>query len=318
MDADYSERTPGVRLRDTFFNPDVLYQAGMVDELIRGLAGTPMETLDQFISSEVTNHLFEDRKMPYSGMDLAAINIQRARDHGIPGYNEYRAWCNLTRARDFDDLKREIPSPVVENLRRLYIHVDDIDLFPGGLAETPLMGGVVGPTFACIIGHQFRLLRRCDRFWYENEDPLVRFTEAQLADIRKVTLSRLVCNNLDQVSKIQRSILDLADPFLNPRVPCRNIASLDLELWKERLSCTVGHTTIDVGSAERISPCVMCTCTTEGPICQSLKIGNCFNLARSFSHAAVLDDHVCKVQCAFVFRALPRVVDPVDNQLGFS
>jgi hypothetical protein len=49
---------------------------------------------------------------------------------------------------------------------------------------------------------------------YENEDPLVRFTEAQLADIRKVTLSRLVCDNCDNVSKIQRSLLDLSDPFL--------------------------------------------------------------------------------------------------------
>lgn len=88
-----------------------------------------------------------------------------ARDHGIPGYNQYRAFCNLTLARDFDDLKKEIPSPIVERLRRLYLHVDDIDLFPGGLAETPLKGGVVGPTFACIIGYQFRLLRRCDRFW---------------------------------------------------------------------------------------------------------------------------------------------------------
>lgn len=97
---------------------------------------------------------------------LYSINIFfPARDHGIPGYNEYRAWCNLTRARDFDDLKREISFPLVERLRRLYAHVDDIDLFPGGLAETPLMGGVIGPTFACIIGHQFRLLRRCDRFW---------------------------------------------------------------------------------------------------------------------------------------------------------
>jgi hypothetical protein len=77
MDEDYKELKPGVRLRDTFFNPDVLYQTGMVDDLIRGLAATPMETLDQFITSEVTNHLFEDRRMPYSGMDLAAINIQR-------------------------------------------------------------------------------------------------------------------------------------------------------------------------------------------------------------------------------------------------
>lgn len=77
MDINYNEQKPGVRLRDTFFNPDILYQKGMVDDLIRGLAGTPMETLDQFITNEVTNHLFEDRRMPYSGMDLAAINIQR-------------------------------------------------------------------------------------------------------------------------------------------------------------------------------------------------------------------------------------------------
>nr|CAD7448788.1 unnamed protein product [Timema bartmani] len=352
MGPDYTEKQPQVRLRDTFFNPEVLYQGNMVEELIRGLAATPMETLDEFITTEVTNHLFENTRTPYSGMDLAAINIQRGRDHGIPGYNQYRVFCNMSQAKDFDDLKKEIPSPVVERLRRLYLHVDDIDLFPGGLSETPLMGGVVGPTFACIIGHQFRLLRRCDRFWlvsvgskYESGDPLVRFTEAQLADIRRITLSRLVCDNAEQINTIQRSLLDLTDPFLiqqldvfisvfyqfvpgielvlccissNPRVPCSSIPSLDLDLWKERLSCTVGHTLIDVGSAERISPCVMCTCTTEGPICQSLKIGNCFTLARSFSHAAVLGDHVCKVQCAFVFRALPRVIDENDNQLGFS
>nr|CAD7199365.1 unnamed protein product [Timema douglasi] len=291
MGPDYTEKQPQVRLRDTFFNPEVLYQGNMVEELIRGLAATPMETLDEFITTEVTNHLFENTRTPYSGMDLAAINIQRGRDHGLPGYNQYRVFCNMSRAKDFDDLKKEIPSPVVERLRRLYLHVDDIDLFPGGLSETPLMGGVVGPTFACIIGHQFRLLRRCDRFWYESGDPLVRFTDAQLADIRRITLSRLVCDNGEQINTIQRSLLDLTDPFLiqpldvfisvfyqfvpgielvlcfissNPRVPCSSIPSLDLDLWKERLSCTVGHTLIDVGSAERISPCVMCTCTTEG------------------------------------------------------
>ncbi len=64
-------------------------------------------------------------------------------------------------------------------------------LFPGGLAETPLHGGLVGPTFACIIGIQFRNLRKCDRFWYETGNPLVRFTESQLAEIRKVTLSKV-------------------------------------------------------------------------------------------------------------------------------
>ena len=50
----------------------------------------------------------------------------------------------------------------------------------------------------------------------------------------------------------------------NPRVSCRSLPSIDLELWKERVSCTVGSTNIEVGKADRISPCVMCTCTREG------------------------------------------------------
>ncbi len=40
----------------------------------------------------------------------------------------------------------------VDRLSQIYSHVDDIDLFSGGLAERPVVGGVVGPTFACIIG----------------------------------------------------------------------------------------------------------------------------------------------------------------------
>ena len=63
---------------------------GMLDDLIRGVSTTSMETLDQFITHEVTNHLFEEKETPYSGLDLAALNIQRGRDHGLPGYNHYR------------------------------------------------------------------------------------------------------------------------------------------------------------------------------------------------------------------------------------
>jgi peroxidase len=49
---------------------------------------------------------------------------------------------------------------------------------------------------------------------YETADPLVRFTEAQLAELRKASLSRLVCDNCDHVASIQRSLMDLVDPFL--------------------------------------------------------------------------------------------------------
>ncbi|XP_063866938.1 heme peroxidase 2-like [Scylla paramamosain] len=318
MDGIFVKRNPPVKLSEHFFNPDLLYQPGMLDEIIRGLTTVSMETLDQFLTDEVTNHLFEDKRQPFSGLDLAALNIQRGRDHGLQPYNEYRALCNLTRARSFDDLHREIARPVIERMKRTYAHVDDIDLFTGGLIETPLHGGLVGPTFGCTLGIQFRNLRCCDRFWYENADPLVRFTDPQLTEIRKVTLSKLLCDNCDYVESEQWSVFDLPDPFLNPRVSCRDLPGVNLELWKERVSCGVGKTNIDISGAERISPCVMCTCTKEGPVCQSLKIDNCFHLAQSYSPESILNDHVCKVQCAFAFRAFPQVATQDSNQLGFA
>ena len=45
----------------------------------------------------------------------------------------------MQRARDFSELK-EIPEEMRERLRGVYDHVDDIDLYVGGLAETHVEG----------------------------------------------------------------------------------------------------------------------------------------------------------------------------------
>lgn len=147
-------------------------------------------------------------------MDLISLNIQRARDHGIGGYNNYRAKCNLTRAKTFDDLQGEIPERLVKRLKTLYASVDDIDLFPGGMSETPVHGGIIGPTFGCIIGMQLSRLKKCDRFWHETSDPYVRFSPPQLAEIRKMTLAGVICQNSDTIDMIQRNAMDVPDNYL--------------------------------------------------------------------------------------------------------
>jgi peroxidase len=51
-------------------------------------------------------------------------------------------------------------------------------------------------------------------FRYENEDPTVRFTEAQLTEIRKTTMAKITCDNLDVPGEMQRAAFDLPSNFL--------------------------------------------------------------------------------------------------------
>lgn len=52
-------------------------------------------------------------------------------------------------------------------LSTLYEQVSDIDLFVGGMSEKIVPGTLLGPTFQCIIGEQFKRWRNGDRFYYE-------------------------------------------------------------------------------------------------------------------------------------------------------
>lgn len=49
---------------------------------------------------------------------------------------------------------------------------------------------------------------------YENADPTVRFTEAQLTELRKTTLSKIICENMDIPGDMQRAAFDLPSNFL--------------------------------------------------------------------------------------------------------
>ena len=58
---------------------------GGLDGLVRGLCASKIQSVDRFISRDVTRHLFSSHPPDGLGTDLASLNIQRGRDHGLPG-----------------------------------------------------------------------------------------------------------------------------------------------------------------------------------------------------------------------------------------
>ena len=95
-------------LHKAFFSPFRLISEGGIDPLLRGLfaSSAKMRVPSQLLNLELTEHLFQ---MAHAvALDLAAMNVQRGRDHGSPPYNKFRAFCNLSAADSFDDLRNEI------------------------------------------------------------------------------------------------------------------------------------------------------------------------------------------------------------------
>lgn len=232
-----------IQMSEQFFNPSEMY-ANKFDEYLLGMISQNAKSSDPFVANEMTNSLSDDSR---EGFDFVAFTIQRGRDHGLPGYVEYRQACNLEPSvGKFEDLTTVMKSGVIKKLKGLYKDVRSIDLFTGGLSEKPLHGAMVGPTFACLLSRQFDKLRRGDRFWYENDLPPASFTRGQLSEIRKASLSRILCDNGDQVDFVQPLTMVSSDPFLNAFQFCNTAiyGQLDLNQWKISPANSIGNITL--------------------------------------------------------------------------
>ena len=211
-------------LRDAFFNPQAYYDSQGTAPLVRGWITQPARQLDEFLNSILTNQLFERDNEP--GMDLATLNVQRGRDHGLPPYLIWKNFCK-NQFNISSDIRNEL---TYIRFLQTYGTLDTVDLFVGALAEEPLPGSIVGATLACIFGITFSRLRAGDRFWYEN--PGV-FTPAQRTEIQKGTIARIICDNGGGIPRVQTNAFLLGSQsfcFLS-------IPSLDFQPWREDPFC---------------------------------------------------------------------------------
>ena len=225
LDKDYKPLPIGpLELRNSFFNPLQYFISGGTDPILRGLLKDKSREMDEFLSKVLTTELFplEDHKL---GQDLAARNIQRGREHGIPSYRHYEKYCY-----ELYGIQTKFANKYTEyRLKQAYGSTgfkDGIDLWVGGMAEETYDGSILGPTLSCINGRAFAELREGDRFYWEN--PGV-FTDYQRETLRYVRLSKVICNNADDIHKIVFSAFETGQDELY----CENLPDLDLSLWKD-------------------------------------------------------------------------------------
>lgn len=217
---------PSVPLFKAFFSPWRVVFEGGIDPLIRGLISRPAKLNQQ-------NHMLVDalREKLFAfashiSMDLASLNMQRSRDHGLQGYTAWRKFCNLSEPRNEAELAAVLKN--TDLARRLIEHYRtpaNIDVWLGGVAEPFVPGGRVGPLFSCLIGTQFQKIRQGDRLWWENRGV---FTKRQRESLITMSLARIICDNTG-IKKVP------ADPFRLKNkaqfVDCSTLAEIDFTPW---------------------------------------------------------------------------------------
>ena len=101
-----------------------------MDSMVRGMVTQKGEDWDNVFSENVVNKLFQGDDPNKVALDLVALNIQRGRDHGLPGYTAYRKELGREVPKSFEALDQINPE-FRDKLKILYTDVDDIDLFAG-------------------------------------------------------------------------------------------------------------------------------------------------------------------------------------------
>lgn len=179
-----------VELRDAFFNPELLGETG-IDGVLKYLASDPAQEIDSTIVDDVRNFLFGPPGA--GGFDLASLNIQRGRDHGLADYNATRVAYGLPAVTSFAQITSDVAKQQV--LAKTYGNVNNVDLWVGGLAEDHARGGSMGPLFKAILVDQFQRLRDGDRFWYQRD-----LNRSELSQVESTSLADVIRRNTTTVN----------------------------------------------------------------------------------------------------------------------
>jgi Animal haem peroxidase len=143
-------------------------------------------------------------------IDLAAIDILRSRERGVPRYNEFRRLLHLPEVTSFEALTRD-PKTAAE-LHGVYDSIEDVDLTVGLYAEPPPAGfGFSDTTFRIFILMASRRLKS-DRFFTTDFTPEV-YTPEGIAWIDANDMSSVLVRHYPALAPVLRTVRNAFAPW---------------------------------------------------------------------------------------------------------
>ncbi len=141
--------------------------------------------------------------------DLAAIDILRDRERGVPRYNRFRQLMHMPAVKTFEDITDN--PKWAEELRRIYNNdIESVDLMVGLLAESPRPAGFgfCETAFRVFLLMAPRRLKS-DRFFTKDYTPRV-YTQTGLDWIRDSDFSTILVRHMPA---LQPALAHVANPF---------------------------------------------------------------------------------------------------------
>uniref|UniRef100_A0A8D1WE73 Eosinophil peroxidase n=1 Tax=Sus scrofa TaxID=9823 RepID=A0A8D1WE73_PIG len=225
LDSQYRASAPNswVPLSSAFFASWRIVHEGGIDPILRGLMATPakLNRQDSILVDELRERLFQQVKR--IGLDLAALNMQRSRDHGLPGEGAARPSSQAPPSEGCvggDVSERALSASFLIGTVRdgLFWRTEIMHVKSLAHSSCSCLFIPWPPTFT----HASTA-----RFWWQKYGV---FTKRQRKALSHISLSRIVCDNTG-ITTVPRDIFK-AKIYPQGFVPCSRIPSLKLSAWR--------------------------------------------------------------------------------------
>ena len=154
-------------------------------------------------------------------IDLAAIDILRDRERGVPRYNRFRKLFHKAPVRSFEEMSDD--PDIVRTLREVYGHPDKVDLMVGMYAEKPPEGfGFSDTAFRVFILMASRRIKS-DRFFTDDFTPAV-YTQPGIDWVNDNNMTTVLLRHFPELTPVLQRTANAFAPWqvpsqVSPKVP---------------------------------------------------------------------------------------------------